>query len=458
MDDETGPMRRITAGLLAASAALAVGVTVPATAGPSVRFNAPVLLTIDRNFGGYEPSVTVDRFNNVYVTAHKQNHGDVLSPDSRATAKVRAQSWLWTSTDGKSFSDLPGMTPLGEQNAEFGDEGDLARDDAGHVYFVDTTVTDDSFSRYGATGKGKIALQATRPVGPFAEPSDDRPWIAAHGNGVVMYIGNEGNKSSYPAGHLQSSQAIGPGRFTVYMSYNGGDTFDPLGQTLNDSGWCRPAADHRRGSKDLYVLCTNDGDGSNDPTRVTIPRDGTLWAYSSHDDGKTWTRSKMGTYNAARETLATYPSVSVAPNGTIYGLYNQVFADGNGNPRESHLLLYTSTTKGRTWSVREITPRQGIIRFSWVDVAPNGMLGIGYYYRPDKASPWHVYAGTAAPGHRFTVAQVSVKPIASKDSGSPWGDFFQIAFGPDSKLHVVWTAESPDVLGTNSEIFYARQR
>ena len=242
------------------------------------------------------------------------------------------------------------------------------------------------------------------------------------------------------------------------MSYDGGSTFDPVGYTLNDSGWCRPAADHRKGSKDLYVLCTNDGDGSGQPGSLTIPRMGTLWAYSSHDDGKTWTRTKMGTYDSARESLATYPSVAVAPNGTIYSLYNQIFVDSNGNPRESHLLLYTSTTHGAHWSVREVTPRQGIIRYSWLDVAPNGSLAIAYYYRPDKSSPWQVFAGVAKPGQRFAVSQVSRSPIAAATSGSPWGDFFEIAFGPDNKLNVVWTTESPDVEGLNSEVYFARQR
>jgi hypothetical protein len=148
----------------------------------------------------------------------------------------------------------------------------------------------------------------------------------------------------------------------------------------------------------------------------------------------------------------------VAPNGTIYSLYNQVLVDGNGSPRESHLLLYTSTSRGAKWSVREVTPRQGIIQFSWIDVASNGTLGIGYYYRPDKSSPWNVYAALAKPGQRFAASRVSTSPIASKGSGSPWGDFFEVAFGPDNKLNVVWTAESPDVEGLNSEIFYARQR
>ena len=470
-------MRR---SLLAGTCSLALlGLAAVATAAPKPtgpQFGAPVLLTVDKYTGGYEPSITVDRFNNVYVTAHKQNHSLVVSPDSRSALGVRSQSFLWTSKDGKTFTDMPGLTPLQEQNLEFGDEGDLAADDTGHVYFVDTNVTDDSFSRYRATGNGKLALETTRPVGPFGEGVDDRPWIAAHGDGVVLYAGNQGDKATYPAGQGGDGTAYGPGRYTVYMSYDHGDTFDPLGITLNDSGWCRPGADHRPGSKDLYVLCTNDG-GANDVQENAgeKPFDkGTLWAYSSHDDGKTWSRSKMGTYDAAAEGNSTYPSLSVGKDGTVYALYNasrtehsQILpggvpdpATGIDDPVDSHLFLYVSKDKGRTWTSKEVTPKKGIIRYTWLDVAPDGTVGIAYYYRASKAEDWYVYAATAKPGKPFVANRVSTTKIASKDYGSAFGDFFQVAFGPDSKLNVAWTVQNEDLgfEGLNTDIYYAKQK
>jgi hypothetical protein len=442
-------------------------------AGKAPVFGKPVLLTIDKYTGGYEPSVTVDRFNNVYVTAHKQNHSLVVSPDSRATAGLRSQSWLWTSKDGKTFTDMNGLTPLQEQNAEFGDEGEVAHDDTGHVYFVDTNVADNSFSRYNATGNGKVALETTRPVGPFGEPVDDRPWITAHGDGVVMYIGNQGDKVSYPVGTRGDGDAYGPGRYTVYMSYDHGTTFDPLGITLNDSGWCRPAADHRKGSKDLYVLCTNDGGANDVQQNAGDPgfEKGTLWAYSSHDNGKTWARSRMGSYDA-RDKISTYPSVTVGKDGTLYALYNHSVSkpavefggvpvpQSGDDPVSSRLWLYTSKDKGRSWSGRDVTPNKGIIRYSWVDVASDGTLAIAYYYRPSTRDDWYVWAATAKPGKPFAASRVSTKKIVSKDFGSPMGDFFEIAFGPDNKLNVVWTVTNEDLLaeGLNTDIYYARQR
>src|SRR3954465_5497271 len=215
-------MRKAIAAAVCAAAAVGVVAQGAGAAPGGLKFGAPILLTTDKYAGGYEPGITVDRFNNIVVTAHKQNHTLVVSPDSRGALPVRSQSWLWTSKDGKTFTDMPGLTPLGEQNMEFGDEGDVAYDETGHIYFVDPNVRDDSFSRYKATGNGKLALETTRPAGPFGEPVDDRPWIAAHGDGVVMSAGKEGDKQSSPAGGTGDGDAYGPGRYTIYMSYDHG--------------------------------------------------------------------------------------------------------------------------------------------------------------------------------------------------------------------------------------------
>jgi hypothetical protein len=466
--------------LVAGAAALTAGaLAIPgASAGrpAPLAFNAPVKLTIEKSFGGYEPSITVDRFNNIYVTAHKQNHGLVVSPDSRATTQARSQSWLWWSSDGKTFKDTPGLTPLQEQNAEFGDEGDLARDDSGHIYFVDTTVTDNTFSRYVSTGNGKLALEATRPIGPFGEPVDDRPWIAAHGDKVVLYIGNEGDKATYPVAHTGEGygNGAGPGRYTAYMSTDGGDTFDNLGVQLKDSGWCRPAADHAKGSKTFYVLCTNDG-GANDVNQNAgeAPYDkGTLYSYVTTDNGKTWNRYTMGGYNA-KDPWSTYPSVTVAKDGTVYALFNdhpdatactspveQQALGCDGHIKSSELSLWTSKDHGKHWSKKVIT-KSGIIRYTWLDVAPDGTLGVAYYYRPDKKSDWYVYAATAKPGHAFHPVSAAPKlKLASRDYPSAFGDFFQIAFGPDSKLNIAVTVQNSDILaeGLNTDIYYIRQK
>src|SRR5438045_950288 len=149
-------------------------------------------------------------------------------------------SWAWYSTDGVKFHDLPGLTDLSLEQHDFGDEGDLALDDAGHLYFVDTNVLDATFTRWSTTDRGKVTFESHRPLIPAAQLVDDRPWVTAHGDGVVFYLGNEGDKVTYPLGQGTGS-GFGPGRYTVYASYDAGESFNSIGYTLKDSGWCRPA-------------------------------------------------------------------------------------------------------------------------------------------------------------------------------------------------------------------------
>lgn len=430
----------IVAATTGLAALAAVGGQGAATAA-APKFGKPVLLTIDDHVGGYEPGVIVDKFGNVVVTAHKQNHSLVLSPDSRSATKARSMSWIWWSKDnGKSFQNMPGMTQLQEQNYVFGDEGDLAWDSTGHIYFVDTSVTDVSFTRWKATGRGEMELEHVRPLGPMGEPVDDRPWVSAHGDGVVMYLGNMGTKTGYPAGQPPiggaPDEANGPGRFTVFMSYDHGLTFDTRGYTLRDSGWCRPIADRKAGSKTFYVVCSDDA--------------GKHFAYVTHDDGRHFTRYKMGGYEAS-----SWINGAIGPDGTVYAMYHDVDAN-----KANRLMLYTSKNKGKTWTKRDVTPgRPGKIAYSWMDVSPNGTLGIGYYFSQTGNKDWNIWAGTAKPGQKFGVAKVAPGLPLTSDGGFVWGDFFQVAFGPDNKLHVVWTKndELAGQEGLNSDIYYARQ-
>src|SRR5438034_11742848 len=71
-----------------------------------VHFGTPVRLPTYLSCGGYEPGIAIDKFGNVFVTAHKQNHCLALAPDPMAPTGVRAQSWLSTSTDGVNFFEL----------------------------------------------------------------------------------------------------------------------------------------------------------------------------------------------------------------------------------------------------------------------------------------------------------------------------------------------------------------
>src|SRR2546421_7615228 len=77
-----------------------------------IHFGTPVRLPTYESCGGYEPGIALDRYGNIFVTAHKQNHCLALAQDPNAPDGVRAQSWLWTSTDGVHFVDMPGLLSL----------------------------------------------------------------------------------------------------------------------------------------------------------------------------------------------------------------------------------------------------------------------------------------------------------------------------------------------------------
>ncbi|MCU1454293.1 MAG: hypothetical protein JWN46_2439 [Acidimicrobiales bacterium] len=462
--------RRLGFGLVAvAGAATAVlsGVLAPTTAGSATAFGPPVHLTTDAVCGGYEPGLIVDRFNNVVVTAHKDNHCLAAGTDPNGT--VRSQSWLWTSSNGRTFGDMPGLTKLGVDRADFGDEGDLAKDDANHLYFVDTKVVDNSFTRWKTSGNGaaKITEQFTSPAMGTVQPVDDRPWITAHGNGVVQYLGNEGDKVTG-----------GGGRYLSYMSYDGGTTFAHKGTVLPDSGWCRPAADHRPRTHFIYAVCTNDSGADSTTTNEGQAgyRNGTLWSYVSSDDGRTFKRYRVDGYNGNDNTgndrNIQWPMVAVDGKGVVYALFINNDTTGHcvncGLPNASgvtitgnHLLLYRSTDHGHSWQKREITPRKGFYHYSSMDVTPGGQVGVSYYSAKDAKSPWYVYAGVASSftgAFSFTSLAPKQPVLAAGSNSSGLGDLFQCAFGPDRKLNVTWEANGASANPLKTDIYFARQR
>lgn len=409
----------------ALAVAVALAVAMPSAAAPKpkgVKFAAPVKVTPDGGYG-YEPTVIADKFGNLYATAHKENWQLVVGPDERSTAGARSMSWAWWSRDnGKTWVNLP-TGPFDAYSANFGDEGDMATDSAGNVYFADTNVHDITFTAWHATGRGEVEFLHHLPLSGFGEPLDDRPWITAHGDGDVYYLGNVGNKTAYPAGQPplggDGSGANGPGRYTVYASHDHGRTWDHTGFTLKDSGWCRPSADHR--SKYVYVICGDDGSQ--------------IYSYVSPDRGKTWKRYEVDEYEAA--TTDSYPTVVVAKDGSIWALHVQ--RDPDDDTLEI-IKLYHSTNHGKTWKKQNITPKDGRFVYAWLGVSPDGKkLGMGTYYRGDNADPWKVYGAVWTPGKRPVLTSLDSTPVTAPAAANPPGDYLTANFSPDGKLNVVWT-------------------
>jgi hypothetical protein len=399
-------------------------------------FGPPVKVTPDLGFG-YEPGVVVDPYGNVFATAHKENWQLLAAPDPDSPTYTRSMSWDWVSVDGgQTFVDIPGLSAADLEQHEFGDEGDMAVDDAHHLYFVDTNVTDITFTSWTVTGNSlaDITLDQTRPVLPSIQPVDDRPWVIAHRNGSVFYFANFGDKT------------YDGGRYTVYQSYDGGASFDPVGTPLPDSGWCRPAADHTPGSLYVYAFCTND--------------EGTLYSYVSSDDGHTFSRYTVGSYNAD-DGSSSWPTIQVAKDGSVWAMYVDAAAvDGNGVPITNRLRLFHSVDHGATWLEQDVTPVTGRYEYAWLSVFRNSKLGIGTYYRPDNASPWRVYGAVWKVGKKPRLVSLDEQnPVAGADHADAPGDFMSSAFGPDGKLSVIWTRIVLEIPGTASlerDIYDAR--
>ena len=406
--------------------------------GPGKNWGSPVRVTPE-NGHGYEPTLLVDKYGNAFASAHKENIELALSPDPNSPDGVRSMSWMWLSVDkGQTWLNPPGLTQLGLQDQLVGDEGDLANDDAGHIYFVDTYAADVTFTRWTSNGLGQVSFDFTRPILPSPE-TDDRPWVTAHGDGHVFYFGNDG------------TMAADGGRYTVHASYDGGVTWDVPGKLLPDSGWCRPAADHRPGSKLVYAVCTNDA--------------GLLYSYVSTDDGQSWARYNIGTYNDGDGTQS-YPSVQVAPDGTVWALYLDSDDVGDGGiPNSNRLYLFRSSDQGKTWTRQEITPVRGRYQYPWLAISPDGKkFGVGIYFRPNNTFPWLVAGGTWNAGGKLDAKNfVSLDPdhpVAPADRTGAPADYMGSYFFPDGKLGVVWTRYVlwTDAATLTRDIYFVRQR
>jgi hypothetical protein len=402
------------------------------------KWGAPVKVTPTNGYG-YEPSFIVDTYGNAFATAHKENWQLAIAPDENSPTATRSMSWAWLSVDnGQTWTNPPGLTPASLEQHELGDEGDMAADDAGHIYYVDTYLADVTITRWTTNGLNDMTFDFTRPLVPTPE-DDDRPWIVAHGDGHVFYFSNSGPIE------------FNGGRYTVHASYDGGLTFDSVGVALPDSGWCRPAADHRPGSKLLYVACTNDG--------------GKLYSYVSRDDGRTFRRYNMGTYNNADGTQS-WPTIQVGPDGTVWVLYVDSNDIGDGGiPNTNRIYLFKSTDQGRTFTKQDVTPVVGRYQYAWLALSADGKkLGMGVYYRPNADFPWSVAGVTWPAGGKIDRKQfVNLDidhPVSPVERPEPPGDYLGSYFFPDGKLGVIWTRFGlwTDAATLTRDIYFARQR
>ena len=190
-----------------------------------------------------------------------------------------------------------------------------------------------------------------------------------------------------------------------------------------------------------------------------------MYSYVSTDDGHTWNRYNMGTYNDGDATQS-YPSIQVAPDGTVWVIY----ADSDnvnlgGIPNTNRVYLFKSTDQGKTWTRQEITPARGRYQYPWLAISADGKkFGLGVYYRPNATVPWSVAGATWNAGGTIDAKQfVSLDPnhpVSPADRDQPPADYMGSYFFPDGKLGVIWTRYVlwTDAATLERDIYFIKQR
>ena len=268
---------------------------------------------------GIESTVRVSAANHVFVGALRAGDagGDGwVGPDQAGGEKADACAMRWA---GQPVGPAPASVAWDSAWAP-------AKNSAGTftLYIAGGSSAGAVVARSTDTG-GTFAIAGLgRPLGPQA-----RPWIAAHAAATSLVSFDE-----QPAG-----------RVTVMRSDDGGATYSQIGTMLAASD--RRTANHRLGN---LVIDNRSGTGASD---------GGFWAYQallaplrdkdreidhpflsvSRDGGKSWSVRSVGCASSRRSLSRQTPSVSVAPDGTVW----YAWSDG------AAVLTAVSHDRGSSW-------------------------------------------------------------------------------------------------------------
>ncbi len=268
---------------------------------------------------GVAATVSVSAANHVFVGGQRAGEGGGdgwLGPDQPGGAKADACGMRWTS---QPIPPGPGSTPL-------------------HSAWAPNKNPAGTYTLYvsGATADVPVVAHSSDSGGTFVNSklpgrvgAGGRPWIAAHG--VATSMVSFGDQVS--------------GTITVLRSDDEGATYAPVGPVL-------PVADRRTGNLRLGNLVIDHRDS---PGAAT----GEFWAYqsflattngrdrtinqpslaASKDGGRKWSLHTIGCGNSKRSLASQTPSVSVAPDGSLW----YAWSDG--------VSVYTALSRdhGATW-------------------------------------------------------------------------------------------------------------
>jgi hypothetical protein len=356
------------------------------------------------NKEGYEPSIACDSSGALYYTAHK-NLDDKSSWDYLA-------SWFFISTDdGKTWDSPTEPFPTGlKWQTYLGDEGDIAVDARDYVYFVDTYLLDNHLHVWRNQGEWAYSERIQKSAG-----LDDRPWVAAQGDAVVHYLGN-------------NAVEVAGGRYWYYRSINGGRTWETKGDPVPGNGWAH--VDAERYGDHAYVISESE-----------VGREADILMYISDDEGATWNWNSPVTIGHRNGSGRQYPIVSSAPNGLVWALWNDAT---DANEKGNTVFVGRSKDYGRTWDTWNITPFQGFMDYPTINAGPDGSVAVAFYATTNlpvnPESEWYLYGAMqldAAEGNlslNFSIADPT--PCYVGDNTHALHDFFEIVITPDKALNI----------------------
>jgi hypothetical protein len=331
----------LTLTLLSSAAPLLAPGAVAPGSGPT--FASPV--TLLSSAGHAEPSIITAPDGTIYITG----------PCNTA---------LWRSDDGGAH-----YARKADSRGSCGDS-DVAVDANGIVYLSDLF---NNVPVSVSTDRGEhmdyVTVSGT-------SGSNDRQWIAAHGNGNVWSIWRDGSTERVAISHDQART------WTRVVA----------GTSIRYQGGIVATSD-----TDLYIPIT-----SGSQAGVLI----------SHDAGLTWARRMAGSITNG---TFIFPAVAVDAAGTIYLAWSEGGVSSTGVDHAQRIAFTSSANDGATWAAKQILSPVGEYNiFPWLVADAAGKVAVAWY---DGVPP---VGGLVTDANYAALTSWYVRVAYSADGGASW--------------------------------------
>lgn len=409
---------------------------------------------------GYEPSLSIDSQGNLFVTAHKDlawgGEGSPVWPvageelglwyacsDGDSTSWDYWASWFWISNDngetwghGDNFEPTPGnhlqANYLAGGSECLGDEGDIAVDVNDMVYYLDTTLEDNWWHKFSDGGNNYESPSTCQRMNTMA--ADDRPWVAAQGDGIIHYLGNSG--ASPP------ECTIDFGRYWYYHSENGGNSFS---QCYSMPGGWSTISSQKAGP---YVFVAQENaDSDSGYVHIRVSDDYGRGTGPGPSDGSWAAPLDVGPREG--NCPEGYPVVNNNEGGMVVVAWADC-PNGNTGAWEMRVAVsYENGTNFTTWNASGF--ERGINMYPFVSITEENVVSIAFYgldfaqnnsednYTAGKE--WFLYAGALKEpqeGDEWDYRIVDPTPLHTvtayeESSGDTHAlhDFFETVMSPD---------------------------